>query len=392
MITIRAKYEFDERTLRYFIFVSLLLFMLSSITAAQGPLHVDPPQINEAALVKRLVDMTKPSAGERAIILFDPTYYPGVTKGLREALHAKGVYTYVLVEETPAIIATYSDNDTETRLHEDDVVRTLGPMFKTSDIFYWMPLRNYAGDMRWERLVADSHIRSVHCHWLLPFPGTRTAAEILTSSREVERRAIEVDLADHAQRQQRLAAALRGQKIRVTTPEGTDLVMDVASDEWIHFGNGDASKARMATARSVRDRQIEIPVGMFVFTPDANTVNGTILAPAIFQADAAVKDVRLRIQRGRISEMSGTGTNWIRDRIRVIGPDGDKFACISLNTNASSTPDGVVIVLGSNWEEAELRRRNRPTRIRRMTIRLRNATLTADDKVVIRDGRLVNEF
>ena len=252
-----------------------------------------------------------------------------------------------------------------------------------------MPLRDYAGDMRWERLVAESAVRSVHFHWLLWFPGERTPEEILTSSRDIERRALRVDLVDHARRQERLAAALRGQKIRITTPGGTDLTMDVARDEWFHFGNGDASRERAARARSVRDRQMELPVGMFVFTPDADTVEGTILAPAILQAGDVVKDTLLRMRRGRLVDMSGTGTDWIRERIGIIGPDGDKFGHISLNTNPEALPDGVGIGLGSNWEEAEPRRRNRPTRIRRMNVRLRDATLTAGGRTIVKDGRIL---
>ena len=37
---------------------------------------IDPPPIDEAALVTRLVSMTQPTRGERAIIVFDPTYSP----------------------------------------------------------------------------------------------------------------------------------------------------------------------------------------------------------------------------------------------------------------------------------------------------------------------------
>jgi hypothetical protein len=366
--------------------------LVVSALAAQAPAPIDPPPVDEAALVERLVEMAKPERGEKAIILYDPTYYPGITARLRDVLDARGVNSYAIVEETPAMIAAYDTDEGAQMRREEEVVATLGPLFEASDIFYWMPLRDYAGDMRWERLVAESRVRSVHFHWLLWFPGTRTPAEILATSREIERKALDVDLSDHARGQERLAAALRGQKVRITTPGGTDLVMDVAPDEWFHHGDGNASRARAATARSVRDRQQELPVGMFVFTPDADTVEGTVLAPSIAQAGTLVKDVHLRLSRGRVTEMSGTGTDWIRERIAVIGPDGDKIAAISLNTNPVGVPDVIGLALGSNWEEAEPRRRNRPTRIRRMSIRMRDATLTAGGKTIVRDGRILWEL
>lgn len=363
---------------------------LVSVSAAQPP-ALDPPPVDEAALVERLVDMAKPQPGERAVLLYDPTYYPGIATRLRDLLSARGVNTYALVEETPAMIEAYAGDEVAQRKREQEVVDTLRPVFAAADIFYWMPLREYAGDMRWERLVAETRVRSVHFHWLLWFPGERTPEEILTSSREIERKALEVDLADHARRQRRLAEALRGRELRVTTPAGTDLVFDVAPDEWIHFGDGDASRERAVQARSVRDREMELPVGMFLFTPDAETMEGTLVAPAIVQAGEAVKDVRLRIRRGRIAEMSGTGADWIRERIGVIGPDGDKLGCVSLGTNPAGAPEGVGIAFGSNWEEAEPRRQNQPKRIRRMNVRLRDATLTAGDRTIVRDGRILWE-
>ncbi len=369
--------------------LALALPLLVPALGAQPQPPVDPPPVDEVALARRLLDMTKPRAGERAILLYDPTYYPGITNRLRDELSALGVNSYAIVEETPAMIEAYGGDEAAQRRREQEVVDTLAPVFAAADIFYWMPLREYAGDMRWERLVAGSKIRSVHFHWLLWFPGSRTPEEILTSSREIERRALEVDLADHARRQRRLADALKGKRLRITTPAGTDLVFDVAPDEWFHFGDGDASRERAAEARSVRDRQQELPVGMFVFTPDAETVEGTILAPSIFQAGEVVKDVRLRLQHGRLADMSGTGTDWIRERIGVIGPDGDRLGSLLLNTNPLTQPDGVVVALGSNWEEAEPKRLNRPTRIQRMSIRLRDATLTAGDKTIVRDGRIL---
>ena len=61
-----------------------LLVALTAATLAQDPApRIDPPPVNEAALAARLLDMTKPSRGERAIILFDPTYYPGSKWGRR---------------------------------------------------------------------------------------------------------------------------------------------------------------------------------------------------------------------------------------------------------------------------------------------------------------------
>jgi NADPH-dependent ferric siderophore reductase len=354
---------------------------------ARGPMDtVDPPPVNEEALARRLFHMVAAAPGERAIIVHDPTYYPGITRRLRESLHQARVHTYLIVEDSPTMIATYIDDPVASKRREDDVVSSLRPLFQSADIFYWLPTRGYGDDLRWERLVAESRVRSVHFHWLLRFPGERSAEEILTASRATERRSLDVDLAEHARVQRRLAAALQGQTVRITTPDGTDLTVQVPRDQWFHLGDGDASKARAATARSIRDRQMEMPVGMFLFVPEARRVAGLLAAPAIYQAGTQVRDARFELRAGRVSSLSAAeGEGWIRQRMRDVGPDGDKIATIHINTHPLNDHAGVTIDIGSNWENGG---KNRAVGMRRMTIRLPDATVTTGAGTLMRDGRL----
>jgi hypothetical protein len=337
--------------------------------------------VDEAALAA----LTQPTSGERAVIVFDPTYYPGITSRLRESLHARGVQSYAIVEDTPAMIASYIDDPAAATRRERDVVATWLPVFEKADIFYWMPTRGYADDLRWELLVDRTRVRSVHFHWMLRFPGTRAVAEIAESSRLIEARALQVDLEAHARDQQRFAAALRGSIIRITTPDGTDLRVAVRRDEWFHFGNGDASRAAAAAARWLRDRQMELPVGMLQFTPDPTDVAGVIAAPSVGQA----RDARLHLRSGRIAEVSAAaGAEWITRRASEIGPDGDRIGLVIFNTHPMSQHSDIVIDIGANWENGAT---NRATRMRRMNLRLSRATVTAGDRVVMRDGRILWE-
>lgn len=363
-----------------------LLVALTAATLAQDPApRIDPPPVNEAALAARLLDMTKPSRGERAIILFDPTYYPGITTRLREGLHQRGIQTYTIVEDTPDMVLTYRDDDGAHDTRVEDVVETLRPLFKRADIFYWMPIRGYGDDLRWERLVEESRVRSVHFHWLLPFPGSRTAEEIAAASADLEERSLEVDFADQARKQEMLAAAVRGQTVRITTPAGTDLTLRVPTGQWFHFGNGDASKARAALARSIRDRQVELPVGGFHFVPEAEDVDGVVVAPRVFQSGEIVRDARFRFRRGRIVEMSAaSGLDWIRERIVAVGPDGDRIATLFFNTHPMVV-NGVGIDVGSNWENGGT---NRAVGMRRMSMRLSNAEVAVEGRVLVAGGRI----
>jgi hypothetical protein len=108
-----------------------LVAVLAAFASAHAPL--DPPAVDEAALASRLFDMTKPAPGERAVIVFDPTCYPGITNRLREALHARGVQTFAIAEDTPAMVAGYIDDDAAGARRERDVVETWRPVFQRSD-------------------------------------------------------------------------------------------------------------------------------------------------------------------------------------------------------------------------------------------------------------------
>ncbi|MBC7896241.1 MAG: aminopeptidase [Cytophagaceae bacterium] len=356
----------------------------AAAAGAQSP--IDPPPVNEEAITRRLFEMTRPGAGERAIIVADPTYYPGITNRLRELLHAAGVAVNVIQDDLPSIVATYYSDTAAVEKREREVIESLLPLFQRSDIFYWLPTRGYADDLRWERLVQRSRVRSVHFHWINRYPAGLNDAEIRERTRITEARVLDVDLAEHAKRQERLKRAIQGHILRITTPEGTNLVVRVPADQWFHLGNGDASRERAATARSVRDREIELPVGMFNFVPRARDVSGTLVAPSIYQAGNVVRNARFELAAGRARVVrADSGEAWIHRRVPAIGPDGNLIGTISFTTHPMDR-GRVIIELGSNWENGGA---NRTRGIRRLTMFLANATVAAGDRTLVRDGEFL---
>ena len=114
-------------------------FALAALLCLQGgvaatsavqpqPTVIDPPPVDEAALISRLVSMTQPARGERAIIVFDPRYYPAITNGLRDELSRRGVDTYLLVEDSEEMIRSYINDDDAHDRREAEVIETLLPL------------------------------------------------------------------------------------------------------------------------------------------------------------------------------------------------------------------------------------------------------------------------
>ena len=186
-----------------------------------------------------------------------------------------------------------------------------------------------------------------------------------------------------------MAAAMRGRTLRITTPAGTDLIVGVPDDQWFHLGNGDASRDRAARARSIRDREIELPVGMFNFVPHAPRVEGVLVADTILRAGPDVRGARLVLRRGRVVQAEAReGLESIHRAFRRIGPDGEKVATVWLDTHPLTERYGLRVELGSNWENGG---RNRATGARRLAIALPDATVTADGVAILKDGRILWE-
>src|SRR5262245_12308447 len=112
------------------VLICALAFSMALSARTSSP--VDPPAVDEAALASRLFEMTKPTAGERAVIVFDPTYYPDITTKLREALHARGVQTFAIVEDSPAMVASYMGDAAAHDQREREIVDTWRPVFQRS--------------------------------------------------------------------------------------------------------------------------------------------------------------------------------------------------------------------------------------------------------------------
>jgi hypothetical protein len=86
----------------------MVLLLVGSGGAGVPASDPDPPPLDEAAIAAQLFEMVSASAGERAILVHDPSYYPGITSRLREALHQAGVQTYLVVEDTMPVWSSIS--------------------------------------------------------------------------------------------------------------------------------------------------------------------------------------------------------------------------------------------------------------------------------------------
>jgi hypothetical protein len=143
--------------------------------------------------------------------------------------------------------------------------------------------------------------RQIHFHWN---GGTQDRdGRAGTHSAEFDRLyvdALDIDYAKLSKDQDRVIAKLRSGEVRVTTPRGTDIRFTVG-DRPFNKQDGDASKARMASAKVRVDREVELPAGVIRVAPIESSANGVIVVPKARLLDNAVAtNIRLEFVNGTV--------------------------------------------------------------------------------------------
>jgi hypothetical protein len=369
--------------------------------AAQAA-HTLLPAIDAERIGKRVVQSLQPSPGERAILVYDPVYYPEIAGAIQAGLRAAGAQPVVaLTFDPPAIVRAEAAGAIPAQGIEERAVAFLRPLFEQAAIFLWLPTREIAGDQRWERLLAASRARGIHFHWIMPLEG-RGADEVAALSRLYERAILDTDYQALSREQDRLIAALRGRPIRITDARGTDLRLRVPADGWFHKNDGDMSPARAAAARSVRDREMEFPAGALRFIPDVTSTEGKLVVTSPVAGSADPDTVTLEFSGGRVvrrhaaKDDAGFARLW-----DGFGGDIDKVGEIVIGTSpllAGTLPSGTLpyygygdgfvrVSMGDNWESGGT---NRSPSGRPLWLFLEKATVESDGRVLVKEGRIVH--
>ena len=102
-----------------------------------------------------------------------------------------------------------------------------------------------------------------------------------------------------------MEGTLKGARVRLTSPGGTDLRFTIPADAWFHRNTGLATRAKVATARTTRDREEELPAGV-LRTTDLRDAEGVLVATTIQGTKAGT--VRVTFKAGRVTTLEGEGT------------------------------------------------------------------------------------
>jgi leucyl aminopeptidase (aminopeptidase T) len=189
---------------------------------------------------------------------------------------------------------------------------------------------------------AGRTVRTIHFHWSGayslagdPIPVTPEIAELY------QRALVDTDYGALALAQRAFEAAMRSGPVRITTPAGTDLTFRIGT-RVVTRQDGDASEGRAREARTLIDREIELPAGAIRVAPVETSVDGTIAFPDGLWGASTVRGLVMTIARGRVTGFTATeGRDAVARELEAAGSAGRAFREFALGFNPLlAIPDG----------------------------------------------------
>ena len=353
------------------------------------------------AKIARLIvgQSLKVQPGERVIIHADPTYFPALLEQVRiEIVRAGAVELCTGMLHSTGLEAVRRNmrrrEDSGLREAED---RAMSELFDLADIYIWLPARWEWNVGQTEKILETWRGRSIHFHWVIYTDDDQLFGTLSSMYQD----ALFIDYAALSVRQESLISLLKSSTVNITDPAGTDLTFRLSGAHF-HRGNGDASKQFIngyAQPGSARDREVELPAGA-IRTVDIADVQGQLVCANETFAGRPVGTLKYIFNENRIVGLESQHDNaYVQAMWGLATGDKDRIGEFNLGGNPALTllperekvipyfgyGDGVIrISLGDNKESG-----GPYASSFQHWLFLTNATLTADGRTIVRDGKLV---
>ena len=307
--------------------LSIALAMIANTSHSQ-------PRLDLERIAGTLVQRMALQSGERVLLVGSPGRFEALVPLLREAVVRAGGADLGAMTATGAPLAGDATPFVSAAAGLDRA--GLVEHFRDVDLAVMLPGANvpdppYAA---MQDVLRAGRGRTVHFHWSGAYDSAGKAiAESPAIDAVYQSALLGTDYAALAAAQRALEAAMRAGETRVTTPHGTDLRFQIGERPFTRQ-DGDASAARMSAARNLIDREVELPAGAIRVAPIEQSVTGTIVLPVSEWNGVAVRNLTLRLTRGRIMEVRAeTGTEAVEAELASGGDAARSFREFALGMN-----------------------------------------------------------
>ena len=279
---------------------------LVAVLLGAAPLLAQPRlTMDWEAMAAQLVTQLAPVPGEKILLVARPGQFDALIPPLRYALMRAGAVDLGVIDVIEEPYPTGWDGDLLAR--NNDAARAVyREMLHDFDGAIMLPgaRPDHAVYAALQDLLHEGIGRTIHFHWTqngsaFPLPGQPMPGQAVIDA-TYQRALLETDYAGLTAVQERFVQAMRCGDVRVTSPLGTDIRFRIG-DRPVHFGDGNASKARTDQGVILIDREIELPSGAIRVAPIEESVNGVIVFPPSQWDGRPVTGLTVRIENGRVT-------------------------------------------------------------------------------------------
>jgi leucyl aminopeptidase (aminopeptidase T) len=309
------------------------LAVTAPLMAEAAPLGAQQ-RIDVRAVANAVVERMALQRGEAVLLVAVPGRFDAVTEAIRERVRAVGGRDLgVMAAQGQALSQWETDF---TRAAPGGNPAALARHLGTVDLAVMMPGATPQDPLyaAMQDVLRSGRGRTIHFHWSGAYGLDGAALEITPATSAVyERVLLHTDYEQLQAAQRRFEQAARGAEIRVTTPAGTDVRFRIGNRQ-VTKQDGDASAARMALARVLIDREIELPAGAIRVAPLEESVTGRIAFPPSMWGGERVTGLVMTFAGGRVTDFRArSGRAGVERELNESGEPARHFREFALGFN-----------------------------------------------------------
>lgn len=327
------------------------LTMIACQSSKEGPQDTSeqadsiPFKLNYDAIADMIIKRAALQQGERVILVATPDTFDTLTSLLKEKIiktKAEFLGVFSVTEEKPDHWQTKFTKEAPSRSEgfaQYLMSVDLGIMLPGTDTTH-MPYDAMQDVLR------SGHGRTIHFHWAGAYQMNGSLKSRTQYVDEVYQTALlKTDYDALSRIQMEFENTARKNKIRITTPLGTDIQFMIGNRP-VTRQDGNASKARSETARNFIDREIELPAGAVRVAPLEESVEGKIAFPPMIWNGVVVNGLIMEFNRGQVTSINATeGLDAVKNELQQAGPEASSFRELAVGFN----PLLAIPQIGPQW-------------------------------------------
>ncbi len=307
----------------------------------QAGFSLDFPAISD-----KLLERMDIQAGERVILMGLPGDFDALIPLLQKGISAAGAeYLGAL---SMGDIQPESWATDFTRGAEGKDLTTLTEYFQAVDLGIMLPgaTVTHTPYKAMQDVLKGNSGRTLHFHWAGAYDlSGQELPRDDTIDAFYQKALLATDYLQLAERQQQFEAAMRGKRVNVRTPAGTDISFEIG-ERPVTKQDGNASAARAAAGKNLIDREVELPAGAIRVAPIEESVEGTIVFPRMQWNGEWVDGLSMNFEKGRLVDFTAAhNSEAVEAELAQAGEAGRSFREFALGLN----PDLAIQRSGRAW-------------------------------------------